>query len=101
MAGYQETIYLGGAIWTLKLERAEIMWFRNTLRRAALQRCRYRRSIAPTVLAASPNCLATWRTDALSHANPTASSKRLLNGALLGNCGSFSIFTPQFGQQTR
>ena len=29
----------------------------------------------------SPNCLATWRTHALSHANPTASSKSLLKGA--------------------
>ena len=53
------------------------------------------------MLAASRNCLATWRTDALSHANPTASSKRLLKGALLGSCGTFSTLTPHFGQHTR
>jgi hypothetical protein len=28
---------------------------------------------------------------------PTASSKRLLNGALPGNSGTFSTFTPQSG----
>jgi hypothetical protein len=44
----------------------------------ALQRYRYRRAIARTVLAASRNCLATWRTEALSHANPTASGNRVL-----------------------
>src|SRR5580700_2174612 len=54
-----------------------------------------------TVLLAKPNCLATRRTAALSQANPTASSKRLLNGALLGNCGTFSVFTPHSGQRTR
>lgn len=32
---------------------------------------------------------------------PTASSKRLLKGALLGNYGTFSILIPQSGQQTR
>ena len=46
-------------------------------------------------LAASWNPLATWRTDALSHALPTAYSKRLLNSALLGDCSTFSIFGPQ------
>ena len=57
--------------------------------------------MARTVLLAKPNCRATRRTAALSQANPTASSKRLLNGALLGNCGTFSVFTPQSGQRTR
>ena len=57
--------------------------------------------MARTVLLARPNCRATRRTAALSQANPTASSKRLLNGALLGNCGTFSVFTPQSGQRTR
>src|SRR5271157_4703026 len=37
----------------------------------------------------------------LTCANPTASSKRLLNGALLGNCGTFSLFNPQSGHRTR
>jgi hypothetical protein len=60
-----------------------------------------RERFARTVLAASRNCRATWRTDALSHANPTASSKRLLNGALLGNLGTFSTFAPHCGQHTR
>ena len=41
--------------------------------------------MALTVLSASPNCLATRRAEALSQASPTASSKRLENGALLGN----------------
>ncbi len=54
-----------------------------------------------TVLAARRNRRATWRTDALSHANPTASSKRLLNGALLGSWGTFSTRTPHCGQHTR
>lgn len=45
--------------------------------------------MARTVLLARPNCRATRRTAALSQTNPTASSKRLLNGALLGNCGTF------------
>src|SRR6516165_9099954 len=57
--------------------------------------------MARTVLGDSPNCFATRRTAALSHARPTASSKRLLKGALLGNCGTFSVFTPQSGQRTR
>src|ERR1700678_3853923 len=35
--------------------------------------------MARTVLLDSPNCRATRRPDALSHANPTGSSKRLLN----------------------
>src|SRR6516164_1989288 len=61
----------------------------------------HKRSIARTVLAARRNCRATCRTDALSHASPTASSKRLLNGALLGNWGTFSTFTPHCGQHTR
>jgi hypothetical protein len=39
--------------------------------------------------------------DALSHANPAASSKSLLKGALLGSCGTFSTRTPHSGQQTR
>ena len=56
---------------------------------------------AGTVLAGSPNRSATCRAAALSQACPTASSKRLLNGALLGNCGTFSILIPQSGQQTR
>src|ERR1019366_6059115 len=41
------------------------------------------------------------RADALSHANPTASSKRLLKGALLGSCGTFSTLPPHCGQHTR
>ena len=57
--------------------------------------------MARTVLLAKPNCRATRRTAALSQANPTASSKRLLNGALLGNCGTFSALIPQSGQRTR
>src|SRR5689334_4709946 len=43
-----------------------------------------------TVLDAKPNRSATCRAAALSQACPTASSKRLLNGALLGNCGTFA-----------
>jgi hypothetical protein len=75
---------------------------RNTgLLRPAPQRFRYRRSMARTVLLESANCRATRRTAALSQASPTASSKRLLNGALLGSCGTFSVFTPQSGQRTR
>src|SRR5947208_12617079 len=54
-----------------------------------------------TVLAASPYCLATRRAAALSHDSPTASSNRLLNGALLGSCGIFSAFTPQSGHRRR
>ena len=54
-----------------------------------------------TVLAARPNCLATRRAAALSHAWPTSSSKRLLNGALLGSCGTFSAFNPQSGHFKR
>src|ERR1019366_2110075 len=50
-------------------------------RRLAFHRSRYRRSIARTVLPASPIRRPTCRADALSHARPTASSKRLLNGA--------------------
>src|SRR6516164_9863448 len=57
--------------------------------------------MARTVLGDNPNCLATLRTAALSQASPTASSKRLLKGALLGNCGTFSVFTPQSGHCTR
>src|SRR5262249_47535937 len=41
------------------------------------------------------------RTEALSQARPTASSKRLLNGALLGSSGTFSALTPHSGQRTR
>src|SRR6516165_331114 len=57
--------------------------------------------MARTVLGDSPNCRATRRTAAFSQASPTASSKRLLKGALLGNCGTFSVFTPQSGHCTR
>src|ERR1700733_6383212 len=53
------------------------------------------------VLAAKPRPLATCRADALSHARPTASSNRLLNGALLGSNGTFSTLTPQSGHFTR
>src|SRR6266567_4047645 len=45
--------------------------------------------------------LATRLAAALSQAWPTALSKRLLNGALEGNRGTFSVFTPQSGQRTR
>jgi hypothetical protein len=45
----------------------------------------YGQVVPAAVLAASLICRATWRAAALSHACPTASSKRLLNGALLGN----------------
>ena len=41
------------------------------------------------------------RAAALSQDSPTASSNRLLNGALLGNCGTFSAFTPQSGHRRR
>src|SRR5215472_9200490 len=54
--------------------------------------------MARTVLGDNPNCLAIRRTAALSQANPTASSKRSLKGALLGSCGTFSVFTPQFAK---
>ncbi len=64
-------------------------------------RSRQRRSIERTVLAANPNRSATCRAAALSHACPTASSNRLLKGALLGNCGTFSTLRPQSGQHTR
>src|SRR5580700_8196325 len=57
--------------------------------------------MARTVLDAKPNRRATCRADALSHAWPTASSKRLLNGALLGSSGTFSTFTPHSGHFTR
>ncbi len=53
------------------------------------------------MLSANPNCLATRRAEALSQAWPTASSKRLEKGALLGNWSTFSIFKPQSGQRTR
>jgi hypothetical protein len=39
--------------------------------------------------------------EAISHASPTASSNLLENGALLGNKGTFSRFTPQSGHFTR
>ena len=54
-----------------------------------------------TVLAAKLRRLATRLTGALSQASPTASSKRLLNGALLGTCGTRSTLTPQSGHRTR
>ena len=57
--------------------------------------------MARTVVAASQNRRAPRRAAALSQANPTASSKRLLNGALLSNCGTFSVFTPPSGQRAR
>jgi len=57
--------------------------------------------MARTVLLDSPNCRPTRRPAALSQATPTASSKRLLNGALLGNCGTFSALIPHSGQRTR
>ncbi len=74
---------------------------------------------APVSVAAPPNapdianrwpapCLppsrtarATCRAAALSQASPTASSNRLLNGALLGNCATFSVLIPQSGQRKR
>lgn len=55
----------------------------------------------PTALAANLNCLATRPAAGLSQASPTASSNRSLNGALLGNGGIFSVFTPQSGQRNR
>src|ERR1019366_6770960 len=48
-----------------------------------------------------PTRCATCRAEADSQACPTASSKRLENGALLGNCATFSIFGPQSGHRTR
>src|ERR1019366_107708 len=57
--------------------------------------------MARAVLAANPMRLATCRAAALSHACPTASSNRLLNGALLGSCSTFSAFTPHCGHRTR
>jgi hypothetical protein len=51
-------------------------------------RSRYRRSIARKVLSANSIRRATCRADAPSHAYPTASSKRLLKGDLLGNSGT-------------
>jgi hypothetical protein len=44
---------------------------------------------------------ATCRAEALSQACPTASSKRLLKGDLLGNGGTFSTLIPHSGQFTR
>ena len=41
-----------------------------------------------TLLSGKPNCLAIRRIAALSQAKATASSKRLLNGALIGNYAS-------------
>src|SRR5215831_5396914 len=66
-------------------------------RLVAAHRSRQRRSIARTVVSVRPNRRATCRAAALSHACPTASSKRLLNGALLGSSGTFSTLTPQSG----
>src|SRR6267154_1597780 len=57
--------------------------------------------MARTVLSASPNRLAILRAEALSQASPTASSKRLEKGALLGSWSTFSIFKPQSGHRTR
>jgi hypothetical protein len=57
--------------------------------------------MARTVLGANPNFRAAWRADALSHASPTASSKCLENGALLGNGGTLSAFSPHSGHFTR
>jgi hypothetical protein len=55
----------------------------------------------PDVLAGMPNRRATWQADALSHASPTVSSKRLLNSALPGSNGTLSTRTPQSGHFTR
>src|SRR6516164_3488718 len=44
---------------------------------------------------------ATRSVGALSQLIPTASSKRLLKGALLGKESTFSVFKPQSGQATR
>src|ERR1700676_601296 len=74
---------------------------RGGFRRLASHRSKYRRSTARTVLAARPIRRATCRADALSQACPTASSNRLLNGALLGNCATFSARNPQRGHFTR
>src|SRR5438270_13794190 len=57
--------------------------------------------MARTVLAARPMCRATWRAAALSQACPTASSKSLLQGALLGSCATLSARIPQRGHFTR
>src|SRR5580658_864671 len=70
-------------------------------RRPASHRSKYRRSIARTVLAAKPIRRATCRADALSQACPTASSNRLLYGALLGNWATFSARNPQRGHFIR
>src|SRR6516165_995093 len=53
--------------------------------------------MARTVLAARPNCRPTRRSAALSQASPTASSKRLLKGALLGISGTFSCLDAAVG----
>ena len=53
------------------------------------------------MLSAMPNRRATCRADALSQACPTASSNRLLKGALLGNWGTFSARNPQRGHFIR
>src|ERR1035437_4424235 len=70
-------------------------------RRRASQRSKYRRSMPRTVLSARPIRRAPCRAEALSQDSPTASSNRLLYGDLLGNCGTFSAFTPHAGQSTR
>src|SRR5258708_22536516 len=57
--------------------------------------------MARTVLSARQNLRATCRADALSHACPTISSKRLLNGALLGNCSTRSVLIPHSGHRIR
>jgi hypothetical protein len=69
-------------------------------RLCAFHLSRQRRSMARTVLSTSPDRRAACRADALSHACATASSKRLLNGALPGSRGTFSTFTPQSGHFT-
>jgi hypothetical protein len=65
---------------------------RGAFRRLASQRSRHR-----TELSARPNRPATCRAAALSQACPTASSKRSLKGALLGNWATFSAQNPQRG----
>ena len=75
--------------------------FKAGFRRDPAHRSRQRRSIARTVLVGIRNCFATWIAEAPSHAPPTASSKRLLNGALLGSCTTFSTRGPQSGQRNR
>ena len=61
----------------------------------------HRKSMPRTVLSASPIRRATCRAEALSHACPAISSNRLLNGAFVGNCSTFSVRIPQPGHRTQ